>query len=161
MPNMADILLKKDDGTSVTFNPVDDKDGVSTWRTRISGVSNAGQCKVTMQYETMKSGKMRVNAKLTVPIMEVIPAGSVNASGIQAAPAVADDESASVTFYLSPRGSNETRADMMRMFAHLVSGGGVVAAQTCSPENATADTFRDAAEGKVLPYGISNLLIPN
>lgn len=161
MPTMQNVLVKKDDGTDVTLYPVDDKDGIATWRSNISGISVNGQARLTIQYETMKNGKVRVNEKLTLPIMAVIPAGSVNNAGVQAAPTVLDEESRSTTYYLSPLGSNETRADLFRMGAHLTVGAGSTTGMTLNPQNTTADTFRDVTNGSVLPYGIVNLLFPN
>jgi len=158
MPNMTSILLKRDDGLDITLFPVSDTP--PTWRSNISGISNGGQVLLKAQYEELKNGRMKVNVKLDVPIMEVIPTGSVAASGFQAAPTVADVESISVTFYLSKRGSNETRADLYRMFAHLLIGAGSTSGQYIFPGNGLADTYRDIASGYVAPYSIVNLVLP-
>lgn len=158
MPAMSTIAVKRDDGTDVTFQPISDSPHL--WQTRFSGLPLDGQTALEVKTEQMKGGKLRVNIKLSQPLMEVIPAGSVNASGVQAAPAVADSDVASLTFYLSPRGSNETRADLVRMLAHILSGAGTGSGATLAPQSSVADSFRDATSASLLPYGLINLIWP-
>jgi len=160
MPQMTTILLKKDDASDVTLVPVSDTPNPH-WRTNISGIAAAGQVRLEEKAEEMKNGRVRVNVKLTLPIMEVVPSGTVNAAGFQAAPIVADEEAISMTAYFSPRGSNETRADLVRMFAHLVSGATSVSGGSAYPQSSTADTFRDVSSASPAPYGLVNLLWPS
>lgn len=159
MPSMTNILLKKDDGTDNTYYPVTDRPSPH-WRTNVSGIGDSGQARLEFQTEKMKNGKTRANLKVTQPIMEVIPSGSVNAMGIQAAPMVADEESVSITFYLSPRGTNETRADLFRQVAHLLQGAGANTTMNLVVSGVTADVIRDCAAASPVPYGIVNLLWP-
>lgn len=160
MPSMSNIILRKDDATDVLYVPVSDTP-FPHWRTNFSGVPMHGQARLEVKTETMKNGNVRVNIKLAQPIMEIIPSGSVGASGIQAAPAVADEEVISMTFYASQRGSNETRADLLRQFAHLIAGAGATSGSIVAPPSATADTYRDVAVGIPVIYGIVNLLWPS
>lgn len=164
MPTMANFLLKRDDGTDVTYIPVSDTP-FPNWRTNTSGVGESGQNRIFLQYEKItkgaNAGKTRVNIRLVQPIMEVIPSGSVAASGFQAGPTVADEESVSLTFFLSPRGTNETAADLLRQFAHLIIGGSSSTGSAIGPNYTTADTYRDASTVYTLPYGIVNRLFPS
>lgn len=163
MPAMGNILLRKDDATEVAFGPVGDpqRSGVLEWRSNVTGLSLDAQQRVTLRVQRdQKTGRIRINHVLTLPIMEVIPSGSTAASGYQAAPRVADVESISTTYYLSPRGSNETRADLVRQNVHLIGGAGTPSGNFVSPTAVTADTFRDVAASAVVPYGIVNLLLP-
>lgn len=164
MPQMNNLLLKKDDGTDVTLKPQTDRWPTLVWRTNVTGTPVLGQSTLKLQSEEITSGvnkgKTRVNIQLAVPIMEIIPAGSVDASGHTAGAAVADVESVSMTFFLSPRGTNETRADLVRMFAHLMVGATAVTGQKVDPSTITADSYRDIAEASMLPYSLINLLYP-
>jgi len=157
---MDNLLLKKDDGTDVTFYPVSDRP-ILSWRTNVSGVAPDGQARVEIQHEEMKSGKIRANLKIVQPIMAVIPSGSVNAAGIQAAPTVVDEDAISITFYAGKQGSNETRADLARMAAHLLSGAGATSAQVVAVSAVTADLVRDVANTRPALYGVVNLLWPS
>lgn len=160
MPNMDNLLLKRDDGTDVTYYPISDRP-ILQWRTNVSGVSVEGQARVEIQTEDMKSGKTRANMKIVQPIMAVIPSGSVNAAGIQAAPTVVDEDAISITFYAGKQGSNETRADLVRQAAHLLSGAGSTTTQNIAVSAVTADLVRDSANTRVVPYGLVNLLWPS
>jgi len=161
MPAMANILLRSDvDGTTDhIFCPVKDVPFPS-WRENVSGVPIVGQGRLEVQNETLKDNSVRVNFKITKPIMEVIPSGTVNSSGVQAGPAVADTEFVSVTFKLSPRGTNDTRAELLRMVSHLLCGAGSTTGAGFAPSSAGAHAYRDAAVDKSALYAISNLLFP-
>lgn len=161
MPAMANVLLRSDvDGTSDhTFYPVKDIPFPS-WRENVSGLPIAGQGRLEVQNETLKDGASRVNLKLIKPIMEVIPAGTVNSAGVQAAPMIADTEWVSVTWRLSPRGTNDTRAELQRMLAQLVSGASSSSGQQVSPVSGGAHAYRDVGTGNAVPYAIANLLFP-
>lgn len=162
MGAMTNLLVRSDvDGTSdLTFLPVRDTP-FPHWRTNASGLPITGQKRVETQFETLKNGKVKVNIKVVNPIMELIPAGTVNSSGVQAAPMVADEDSFSGTFFLSPRGSTDTRAELMRMVAHLLVGAGVTTSTILNPVTAGAHAWRDvAAAGYPVPYSIINLLFP-
>lgn len=161
MPQMSNILLRSDvDGlTDHVLYPVRDIPFPS-WRENVSGLPIAGQGRLEVQNETMKDGAVRVNAKIVKPIMEIIPAGTVNSAGVQAAPAVADTEWASVTFRLSPRGTGDTRAELMRMLAQLICGAGSTSGAMLSPTAGPAHAFRDTTDIRPLPYAIANLLFP-
>lgn len=159
MPAMTSILLRKDsDNTDAVFFPVRDVP-FPHWRTNVSGMTEAGQSRIESQFEKQKNGKTRVNVKIIKPIMAVIPAGTVNAAGVQAGPTVVDEESVSVTFFLSPSGTDATRAELTRMLAHLMSGGGSTTGQV-APVTGSADTYKVASSAYVVPYAIINLLFP-
>lgn len=160
MPAMSNILVRSDvDGTSdVTFYPLKDNP-FPQWRTNISGTPLLGQSRIETQWENLKGGAMRINLKIIKPILEVIPAGTVNSSGVQAAPMVADDEFVSVTWKVSPRGSSDTRAELQRWLSHVMSGAGSISGSTMGVSSA-AHAYRDASSSYVLPYVISNLLFP-
>lgn len=160
MASMDNLLLKKDDGTDVTYYPISDRP-LTHWRTNVSGVSLEGQSRVELQTETMKNGKTRANVKIIQPIMAVIPSGSVNAMGIQASPTVVDEDSVSVTFYAGKQGTNETRADLVRQLAHLLLGAGSSTGQGLTATSTTPDVVRDAANSRVFPYGFVNGLWPS
>lgn len=161
MPAMANVLLRSDvDGTTDhTFFPVKDIPFPS-WRENVSGLPISGQGRIEVQNEDLKDGAKRVNLKVIKPIMEVIPAGTVNSAGVQAAPAVADTEWVSVTWRLSPRGTNDTRAELQRMLAHLIAGASSATGQLVHPVSSAAHAYRDVGSGNSVPYAIANLLFP-
>lgn len=161
MPAMSNLLVRSDvDGTSdITFYPLKDNP-FPQWRTNISGTPLLGQSRIETQWENLKGGAMRINVKVIKPILEVIPAGTVNSSGVQAAPMVADDEFVSVTWKVSPRGSNDTRAELQRWVAHLLVGASGSTGVGISPVAGGAHAFRDVVSSSPVPYAISNLLFP-
>lgn len=159
MANQDILLLKKDTGTDVTYFPVSDRP-VLQWRTNVSGVSDLGQSRLEIKEELMKSGVKRVNIKIEQPIMEVIPSGSVNAMGVQAGPHVAGSDSISITGYFSSRGTNITRADLLRQAAQLLAGAGSATGLNIIV-NSTADTYKSAGAANVVPFGLVNGLWPN
>ncbi|DAD50852.1 TPA_asm: coat protein [ssRNA phage SRR5466727_1] len=163
MPAMSKILVRSDvDGTTdVTFHPIKDFPFPS-WRTNDAGKALLGQSRLDVQWEApaKPAGKYRVNIKLATPIMEVIPAGTVNSAGVQAAPTVADEESVSCTFFFSSRGTADTRAEMVRAFQHILAGANDVTGTGLIPKNAVAHAFRDATSTLPVPYALANLLFP-
>lgn len=160
MPQMTNILVKSDaDGSDITLHPVRDVP-FPHWRTNIPGVPIVGQRRLELMYETMKNGKVRVNFKVVNPIMEVIPSGAVSAAGTQAAAKVADEDSFSGTFFFSPRGSHATRAELVRMAAHILVGASASANAIVNPAVSTAESYIDATTSYPLPYALVNLLFP-
>lgn len=161
MPAMSNLLLRKDaDGTTdVTLYPVKDFP-FPVWRSNDPSLPLAGQMRLELSFETLKSGKIRVNHKLTKPIMAVIPAGTVNSSGIQAAPEVVDEESISTTYFLSPRGNHDTRAELLRFNAHLEIGASATTGDGNNPAVAVANAYKNASSSKMVPYSLVNLLFP-
>lgn len=161
---LPNILVKKDDGTDVTFLP----DGINMeegWRTNVSGVSSIAQLRLSVLEKKVTSGankgKTQVSVRLSMPLMEVIPSGTANALGYQPGASVADTEVGTATFYFSDRGTNETRADLVRMLAHALSGAGATTAQIIAVGSVTADVVRDAAITRPIPYKLVNLLDPS
>lgn len=161
MANMANLLLKKDDGTDVTYLPIAESPSLF-WRTNVSGVGAGGQSSVTIQRDgKLKNGGKRTNVKLSLPVMEIIPSGTVNNMGYQAAPKVAGSVTLSLTVYEDPCVTNEVLADALRQFAHLMIGGRDTSGGGVSPMTVTADTYRDAVAGYIVPFGIVNGIWPN
>lgn len=158
MAVMTNLLLRRDSAaTDVTLIPKTDRPFPS-WRTDVDGESEYQAITLDAQWEKMKSGKTRVNVKLNKPIMEVVPAGTVNASGVQAAPRVADVETISVTMITSPRGTQTTRADLLRLMVHLLSGATSVTGSGASPVGGAVDVFKNSTAP--LTYGFVHQLMP-
>lgn len=158
MPAMTPLLLKNEDGTTdSTLQPVRDVP-FPHWRTNTDGYPTAGEERLEVQYETLKNGKVKVNVKLVKPILEVVPAGTVNSAGVQAAAQVADEDAISCTFFLSPRGTQSTRAQLMRHFVHVLSGASSTTATQVQPVSGTANAWKTSA--LPIPYAIINLLFP-
>lgn len=158
MAVMTNLLLRRDSAASdVTLVPKTDRPFPS-WRTDVDGESELQAITLDAQWEKMKSGKTRVNVKLNKPIMEVVPAGTVNASGVQAAPRVADIETISVTMITSSRGTQTTRADLLRLMVHLLSGASSVTATYHNPATAAVDTYKGSTSPLV--FGLIHQLMP-
>lgn len=158
MPAMTNILLRSDAAAvDHTLIPVRDIPFPS-WRTNEDGVPVTGQKRLDLQFETLKNGKTKVNFKVGLPIMEVIPAGTVGASGVQAAPQVADEDSFSGTFFLSPRGTQTTRAELMRVVAHLMMGATSVTGTGVNAATAAVGAVKSSTSP--LHYAVVNLLFP-
>lgn len=161
MPQMTNMLVRSDvDGlANHTFIPARDVPN-PLWRTNVAGIPVIGQSTYEVQWEAMKNGKTKVNCKLAVPIMEVVPAGTVNSEGRQAGPAVADLESVSCTFFFSPRGTTDTRAEIVRMFMGIMQGASNANGGGTSPITGAAHAYRDVVNTQQVPYGLVNLLFP-
>lgn len=161
MSVMTNVLLRSDvDGTTDhTFYPVRDVP-FPHWRTNVDGLPLSGQKRIESQFEVLKNGKTRVNVKIINPIMELIPAGTVNSAGVQASPRVADEESISITWFLSDRGNQDTRAELQRMVAHLMAGANATSGGFTTPVGGVAHSFKNVAPASVIPYAIANLLFP-
>lgn len=160
MPIMTNILLRKDSAAADnTFLPVKDVP-FPEWRTNVDALSTEGQARINMMWQEGKN-EAKVNVKIAMPIMEIIPAGSVDASGRTAAPKVAGIDSVSVSFFLSNRGTQATRAELMRALAHLCVGAGNSTDGLVNPTSASAaNAYKNASNGSPLIYGIVNKLFP-
>lgn len=158
MPAMTNLLLKGDaSATDIALVPVSDVP-FPKWRTDVDGESELQATKLDVQWERLKNGKTRVNVKLVKPIMEVIPSGTVTAAGVAAAPKVADEEFISVTMMCSPRGTQSTRAELLRLVSHLLSGATSVTATGMNPSLTTVGAFKGSTAPVV--YGLVHLLFP-
>jgi len=158
MPVMTQILLRKDGAAADnTFLPVKDVPFPS-WRTNVDGLATEGQAKIDMMWQEGKN-ETKVNVKVALPIMEIIPAGTVDASGRTASPKVAGVDSASITFFLSNRGTQTTRAELMRAVAHLCSGANSATDGHNNPTSAGAVGSYKASSSPMI-YGIVNKLFP-
>lgn len=160
MPAMSNILLSRDvdAATDITLYPVKD-DPFPNWRSNVDGVSTEGQSSASMMWQEGKT-ESKVNIKLSLPIMEIIPAGSVDATGRTAAPKVAGVDSFSGTFFLSNRGTQSTRAELIRAVCHLLCGAASTADAGADPTTAASGTFKTIASTRPIPYAIVNKLYP-
>lgn len=157
MPAMTNLVVKDDNKSDVTFVPVKDVP-FPEWRTDIPGLPLEGQPRFSMAWEALKDKSLRMNAKLVMPVMEVIPAGTVDASGRQAAAAVAFTNTLSFTAITSRRATNENIADAYRMMLHFLSGA------TSAADNSLGVAWSDAggfeAATAPIPYGFIHRLFP-
>lgn len=158
MPAMTNLVVKDDNATDVTFVPVKDVP-FPEWRTDNYALPLEGQPRFSMAWETLKDKSMRVNAKLVVPVMEIIPAGTVDASGRQAAAAVAFADTYSFTAITNKRSTNENIADGARMFLSFLCGATQTASSGYTPNGTSpADTFLNATSPVL--YGMIHRLFP-
>lgn len=157
MSNATNMSVARDDGTNITLVPVSSmtEKGVTTLIFRELAAAKPLQAcvTVTLTAETLKSGVVKTTRKLEVPIMEIIPAGSVNADGRTAAPKVSHIETDIRTRFHHPRCTATERADSYRMALNVDGYGGATANTTNSPHSVTAYLFRDIASGSQVPYG--------
>lgn len=165
MANATNISVARDDGTNLTLVPVSsstDRGVVTLVFRELSAVKPLMACvRLTISAEEMKSGVMKITRKLEVPIMEIIPAGSVNADGRTAAPAVSHIETDIRTRLHHPLSTATERADSLRMGSHLDCGGAAAPNTILGAGGATAFTFRDTASTNQIPYGDVNFVWPS
>lgn len=160
----TNISVRRDDGTDLTLVPVSsitEGQAVSTvWRELSTTKSEQACVRLTQTVERMKSGVTKVTRKLEVPVMEIIPAGSVNSDGRTAAPAVSHVETDIRTRFHHPLSNATERADSLKMGTNLDASGHVTAATGLSPTVVTANAWRDAASAYQLVYGDVNFVWP-
>ncbi|DAD49871.1 TPA_asm: coat protein [ssRNA phage EMS014] len=156
MPAMTNIVLR-DDQTSVatkTLIPIVSDGNMSVWRENAANVPIDGQIKLTGQWERMKDGTYRLNAKLEVPVMETAGAGGAYV----APPKVAYKVTASLTLYAPSRSTIADRANAMKMLSAVLCGADATAGTTLSPQSVTGDAWKNSA----LPFvfGFINQAFP-
>lgn len=90
---------------------------VSEWREKAVGVPDYAQVNVTQKRELMKSGVIRTETTVVVPVMESIL--NQNAAGYTAAPKVAYEDKHSYVSYAHPRSTITGRRLARQMLVNL------------------------------------------
>lgn len=165
MSNATNMSVRRDDGTDVTLVPVSSgvENGamVLVFRELSTTKPEMACIKLTLTVETLKSGVKKITRKLEVPVMAIIPAGSVNADGRTAAPAVDHVETDIRVRYHHPMSNASERADSLRMGNYIDSSGHVTAGNTMAPSAAAASTYRDVISAYQIVYGDVNFVWPS
>lgn len=166
MSNATNIVLKRDDATDLTLVPVSSYSSgegklTASFRELSTTKPLAACVRLTVEVESMKSGVMKVTRKLEVPVMEIIPAGAVNADGRTAAPAVSHVETDIRTRYHHPRSTATERADSLKMATHVDVGASSGAGGGLGVTSTTAFAWRDVTASFQIPYGDINYVWPS
>lgn len=159
MPAMTNILVKDDAAAPKewTLVPVSDTP-IPNWRANDSGIPLAGQPRLWVSTEQVKSGDYKITAKLEVPVMETLGASGAS-SGYVAPPAVAYVTTCIVTMFCSPRSTTADRANALKMAVGIVQG-----ASSTTATGILANTAAGSAWGaSVLPGPalFTSLVVPN
>lgn len=96
------------------------KDGIEAeYREKLSGTPEYANVGLTLKSQTLKSGVVRVEANLEVPVMESVSGN--NAQGYTAAPKVAYTNRITVTGYFSPRSTVTDRRIAKQIATNLLN----------------------------------------
>lgn len=159
------LSVRRDDATDITLVPVSgtyEKGIQSIVYRELSTTKPEGACiRLTLTSEEMKSGVKKLTRKLEVPIMAIIPAGSVNSDGRTAAPAVDHVETDIRVRYHHPNSTATERADSLRLGSHIDIGATTTAGGGVGPASTTPYAFRDIPSANQVPYGDINYVWPN
>lgn len=159
MADMANILLQDDSDVTKTLIPISNADRSLLWREDAEDLADAGQTRLSANWEKLKDGGWRLTAKLEVPVMETI--GTAAASGYVAPAKVAYVVVGIFTMFSPARCTSTDRANMYRMMVQLLQGAGTSADAGLHAGTAAADAFLDASSAMPVPYGFIHLAMPN
>lgn len=159
MSAMTNILVKDDAGTPVeyTFYPVTDTP-IPFWRTNISGVPLDGQMRLFVSAEQVKSGAIKVTAKLEVPVMETLGA-SGSSAGYVAPPKVAYVDTNIFTKFVDGRSTLADRANGLKIMAGLMQGSSSTTATGILTNESAGDVWKSSALPIVRAF--TQIILPN
>lgn len=159
MAAMANILIKDDAAAPVeiTFLPITDTPS-PYYRGNIAGVPLAGQPRLTLTSEDVKSGALKLTAKLEVPVMETLGASGTSA-GYVAPPKVAYVNSAIFTQFVDPRSTIADRSNLLKLALGFLQGASATTATGILANTAAGDAFKNSALPG--PQFFANVVIPN
>lgn len=165
MSNATNISVRRDDGTDLTLVPVSSKseNGITEvfFRELSTTKSEMACVRLTLMVEQLKSGVKKITRKLEVPIMAIIPAGSVNSDGRTATPAVDHIETDIRVRYHHPLSNATERADSLKMGTYIDCSGHATPGTIRSPASAIANEYRDTPAAFQVPYGDINYVWPS
>lgn len=141
---LTNILIKDDAGTPTEFTLVPISDDPPTYRAAVAGVPLAGQPRLTvMDTETLKSGDLKITAKLELPVMETLGASGTSA-GYVAPPKVAYVNTAITTFFVSSRSTIEDRANLLKMHVGFLQGASSTTATGTLSNTAAGNAWKNS-----------------
>jgi hypothetical protein len=159
MSAMTNILVKDDAATPVelTFLPVTDTP-IPYWRTSIASVPLDGQMRLWASEEVVKSGAVKVTAKLEVPVMETLGASGTSA-GYVAPPKVAYVDTFIFTMFADGRSTTADRANGLKLIMGLIQGASSTTATGVLANTASGDAWKNST--LVFPLLFTNIVLPN
>jgi hypothetical protein len=159
MPAMTNILVKDDAATPKewTLVPVSDTPHPN-WRANDAGIPLAGQPRLHMSTEQMKSGDWKISAKLEVPVMETLGASGTSA-GYVAPPAVAYTVTGIFTMFAPERSTTADRANVEKMMVGILQGASSTTATGILANTAAGSAWTNSALPG--PQLFTNLVVPN
>jgi hypothetical protein len=113
MANMANILIKDDTATELTFIPVTDTPA-PLYRTNNTSIPISGQATLDVSMVKLKSGDFKASVRTIVPVMETLGASGTS-GGYVAPPKVAYNVTTITTMYFSKRSTVNDRANALRL----------------------------------------------
>lgn len=159
MAAMTNILVKDDAATPIewTLQPITDTPNPQ-WRASASGIPLAGQPRLSASVEEVKSGAVKVTAKLEVPVMETLGASGTSA-GYVAPPAVAYTNTAIVTAFVDQRSTVADRANLLKMIAGILGGASSTTATGILDQSTAGDGWKNST----LPFPLmfTGVIVPN
>jgi hypothetical protein len=159
MGAMTNLLVKDDAATPKewTFLGVTDTPNPQ-WRGNDAGVPLGGQPRFSVVTEEVKSGALKVTAKLEVPVMETLGASGAS-SGYVAPPAVAYVNTYIGTMFCDPRSTIADRANLLKMFAGLIQGASSTTNTGILANNAAGDAWKNSV--LPIPQLFTQIVVPN
>lgn len=115
----------------------------AVWKESLAGVPDYAQVRLKLQATKLPSGVTKVQARVSVPVMESV--SGQNAAGYTAAPKVAFEDAAEFTFYASPRSVIAGRRSARQILTNLL--GNV----STSVAPATAGFLPEAVDQLIYP----------
>jgi hypothetical protein len=143
MAAMANLLVK-DDATSpveITFIPVTDTPS-PFYRASMAGVPFEGQPRVTLTSERLKNGSYKWTAKVEVPVMETLVAGT--AAGYQAAPKVAYVNTIIFSMFVDARSTVADRANLLKIAVGIIQGASSTTATGVLSNTSAGDAWKNS-----------------
>lgn len=159
MPAMTNILVK-DDATAPkewTLLPISDTPNPN-WRGNDASIPLAGQPRLNLSAELLKSGTWKLTAKLEVPVMETLGASGA-ATGYVAPQQIAYVTTAIITMFVSPRSTIADRANALKMAIGIVQGATSTTATGTLANTAAGDAWKNSVA--FTPQLFTNLVVPN
>lgn len=120
--DMTDILVKDDAATPKewTLKPISDSPA-SVWRASDAALPIEAQPRLTVSEDAVKSGGLKLTAKLEMPILEILGASGTSL-GYVAAPKVAHVPTAILSMFVDRRSTIADRANLLKMMLGVLQG---------------------------------------
>lgn len=145
MGAMTNLLVKDDLATPTEFTLVPVTDTPSPmWRGTVAGIPLSGQPKLTVSEQPLKSGAVKMQVKLEVPVMETLGASGTSA-GYVAPPKVAYTTVCIFSMFIDGRSTTQDRANALKMAVGVLQGASSTTASGVLNQASLGQAFLNTA----------------
>jgi hypothetical protein len=158
MSAMTSLLLKDDAATPKEWSlfPVTDTPN-PLWRASDVALPLEAQPTVELSFENLKSGAVKVSAKLVLPVLETLGASGTSL-GYVAPPKVAYAPTIIVTMFTDKRSTATDRANLLKMMIGLLQGATSTTSTGTINQASAGDVYKSS--NAPFPYGFTYLFAP-